>query len=136
MLKITKKVEYALISLVHLSEQEVGKNLSAKKIAYEYGIPTEILAKILQNLSSLGMIKSIQGPKGGYQICCNINKINIFEFIELIEGPIGIVDCTLASGCANESCCTIKDPMAQINDKIIDTLKDITLDQLRRGQIK
>ena len=65
MLKITKKVEYALISLVHLSEQEVGNNLSAKKIAHEYGIPSEILAKILQNLSSLGMIKSIQGPKGG-----------------------------------------------------------------------
>ena len=35
MLKITKKVEYALISLVHLSEQEVGNNLSAMKIAHE-----------------------------------------------------------------------------------------------------
>ena len=131
MLKITKKVEYALISLVHLSDEKGVCNSSAKKIAHEYDIPTEILAKILQNLSSLGMIKSIQGPKGGYQISCNINEINIFEFIEMIEGPIGIVDCTLPNGCTSESCCTIKDPMSKINNKIIDTLKDITLDQLR-----
>ena len=131
MLKLTKKVEYALISLVHLSEEEGSCNSSAKKIACEYDIPLEILAKILQNLSSLGMIKSIQGPKGGYQISCNINKINIFEFIEMIEGPIGIVDCKLPNGCNSEACCTIKDPMAKINDKIINTLKDITLDQLR-----
>jgi len=131
MLKLTKKVEYALISLVHLSEQEGDCNSSAKKMADKYDIPREILAKILQNLSSLGIIKSIQGPKGGYQISCNINEINIFEFIEMIEGPIGIVDCTLPNGCISSACCTIKSPMAKINDKIIDTLKDITLDQLR-----
>ena len=131
MLKLTKKVEYALISLVHLSEEDNGYNASAKKIADKYDMPKEILAKTLQNLSSLGMIKSIQGPRGGYQISCNINEINFFEFIQMIEGPIGIVDCTLPNGCISSACCTIKDPMAKINDKIIDTLKDITLDQLR-----
>ena len=131
MLKITKKVEYALISLVHLSEEDNGYSASAKTIANKYDMPKEILAKTLQNLSSLGMIKSIQGPKGGYQISCNINEINIFEFIELIEGPIGIVDCTLPNGCISSACCTIKDPMSKINDKIIDTLKDITLNELR-----
>jgi Rrf2 family protein len=131
MLKLTKKVEYALISLVHLSEEDNGCNASAKKIADKYDMPKEILAKTLQNLSSLGMIKSIQGPKGGYQISCNINEINIFEFIQMIEGPIGLVDCTLPNGCISSACCTIKDPMAKINNKIIDTLKDITLDELR-----
>ena len=131
MLKLTKKVEYALISLVHLSDEQGISNSSTKKIADTYSIPLGILAKILQNLSSLGMIKSVQGPKGGYQISCNINDMNIFEFIEIIEGPIGIVDCMLSNECTSVECCTIKDPMAKINNKIIETLKNITLDQLR-----
>jgi len=131
MLKLSKTIEYALISINHINQYDKDIPISVKKISNQRNIPFELLAKILQNLSSLGIIKSIQGPKGGYQISCNINEINIFEFIEMIEGPIGIVDCTLPNGCTSESCCTIKDPMSRINNKIIDTLKDITLDQLR-----
>ena len=130
MLKLTKKVEYALISLVHLSGQEDDICYPASKIAKKYTIPNEILAKILQQLSSLGMIKSIKGPKGGYKISCEINSINIFEFIEMIEGPIGIVDCTISNDCNSIHCCSIKDPMTKINNQIIETLKGITLDQL------
>ena len=50
MLKLTKKVEYALISLVHISDQEDGVNSSSKAIAEKYLIPNEILAKILQKM--------------------------------------------------------------------------------------
>ena len=133
MLKLTKKVEYGLISLVHISEQDDGINSSAKQIANKYFIPGEILAKILQQLASLNIIKSIKGPKGGYQLSCDINNINILEFIQMVEGPIGLVDCTTSNGCSQSECCTIKDPLKKINSKIIETLKNITLDQLGRG---
>tara|TARA_X000001036_G_C20358892_1_gene675687 strand:+ start:53 stop:457 length:405 start_codon:yes stop_codon:yes gene_type:complete len=132
MLKLTKKVEYALISLVHLSEQDNNVFFPASKIAEKYTIPNEILAKILQQLSSLNMIKSIKGPKGGYKISCKINTINMFEFIEMIEGPIGIVDCVASNDCSAIDCCSIKDPMTKINNQIIETLKGITIDQLRQ----
>ena len=51
MLKITRKVEYALIALRHLQQKERGQLSSAKSMALEYGIPQELLAKILQKLS-------------------------------------------------------------------------------------
>ena len=131
MLKLTKKVEYALISLVHISDQEDGVNSSSKMIAGKYLIPNEILAKILQKLASLQMIKSIKGPKGGYQLSCDINKINIFDFIEMIEGPIGLVNCTISNDCDQIECCTIKSPLLKINNEIMNTLKNITLDEIR-----
>ena len=120
-----------MISLVHLSEQDDNVFFPASKIAEKYAIPNEILAKILQQLSSLNMIKSIKGPKGGYKISCKISSINMFEFIELIEGPIGIVDCVASNDCNAIDCCSIKDPMTKINNQIIETLKGITIDQLR-----
>ena len=69
------------------------------------------------------MIKSIKGPKGGYQLSCDINSINIFEFIEMLEGPVGLVDCMISHNCNQLEYCTIKDPLMKINSKIIKTLK-------------
>jgi len=132
MLKLTKKVEYALISLVHISDQKEGELSSAKEIATTNLIPAEILAKTLQQLASLSMIESVKGPKGGYKLCTNIDKINIIEFIEMLEGPVGLTDCSTSVNCDQECHCTIKDPMTQINNKIIGTLKDITLDQFTK----
>ena len=57
MLRITRKVEYALIALRHLQQAEKGQLASAKSMASIYGIPQELLAKILQRLSK----QNIQG---------------------------------------------------------------------------
>ncbi len=62
MLKLTKKVEYALIALVHITDQEEGKLSSAKEIAEANLIPAEILAKTLQKLAALNLVKSVKGP--------------------------------------------------------------------------
>ena len=43
MLKITRKVEYALIALRHLQQMERGQLSSAKSMALEYDIPQELL---------------------------------------------------------------------------------------------
>ena len=50
MLKITRKVEYALIALRHLQQLDKDELSSAKSMALLYGIPQELLAKILQKL--------------------------------------------------------------------------------------
>ena len=133
MLKLTKKVEYALISLVHITNQKEGKISSAKEIAVTNFIPTEILAKTLQQLASLNMVESIKGAKGGYRLCSDIDKINIIEFIEMLEGPVGLTDCSTSVKCDQECCCMIKDPMTQINNQIIGTLRNITLDQFTKS---
>ena len=132
MLKLTKKVEYALISLVHISEQEDGQLLSAKQISVANSIPLEVLAKTLQHLASLNIIKSVKGPKGGYQLNKDIGDINIIDFIEKLEGPIGLIDCTTSVKCDRECNCTIKEPMIDINNRVINILKSITLDKFTK----
>ena len=136
MLKITKKVEYALMALVYISQKKNDELSSAKEIAVKNSIPREILAKTLQELASLKMVKSYKGPKGGYKICTDINKINMIEFIELLEGPVGLTDCNISMLCQQEGCCQIKDPLSRINNKIINTLKNISLGEFTSKQEK
>ena len=117
MLKLTRKLEYALIALRHMQMKEEALS-STKEIAEMYTIPRELLAKILQQMSKLNYIKATQGPQGGYRIQKSLTKISLTQFIEDMEGPIGLVDCNINSDCIQLDNCNIRMPIKQINSNI------------------
>jgi len=117
MLKLTRKLEYALIALRYMQDKE-DIFISAKEIADLYLIPYELLAEILQQMAKLNYIKATRGPRGGYQIRKGLTKISLTQFIENIEGPIGIVDCNINSDCVQLNNCNIRMPLKQINNNI------------------
>ena len=124
MLKLTRKLEYALIALRHM--QDKGDIFtSAKEIAGMYLIPYELLAKILQQMAKLNYIKAAKGPKGGYQIRKGLTEISLTQFIEDIEGPIGIVDCNINSDCVQLNNCNIRMSIKQINSNIREIFNEI-----------
>ena len=53
MLKITRKVEYALIAMRYLQNEGKNRIVPVKEISAKYSIPRELLAKILQQLGEL-----------------------------------------------------------------------------------
>ena len=117
MLKLTRKLEYALIALRHM--QDKGDTfISAKEIAETYLIPKELLSKTLQQMARLNYIKATQGPRGGYRIRKGLTEISMTQFMEDLEGPIGIVDCNINSDCIQLDNCNIRMPLKQINSNI------------------
>ena len=117
MLKLTRKLEYALIALRHM--QDKGDTfISTKEIADMYLIPQELLAKTLQQMAKLNYIKAAQGPQGGYRVRKGLTEICMTKFIEDLEGPIGIVDCNINSDCIQLDNCNIRMPVKQINSNI------------------
>ena len=125
MLKITKTAEYALIAIKHMSNIE--SLCSSNFIANQYNIPKEIMAKTLQKLSKKNYINAIRGPKGGYSINNSIKNINLIQFIEDIEGPVGISQCSANEDCNLIDCCNIKDPINKINKNIKNILSKVKL---------
>ena len=130
MLKITRKVEYALIALRHLQQNEEGVLSSSKEIASQHDIPKELLAKILQLLVKNKILISIKGPSGGYKLAMDPTKINMTKFFEIMEGPVGIMDCYFDSGCDKLNNCTIRTPINRINDSIRSMFDKMTLAEI------
>ena len=93
MLKLTKKADYGLIAMRFLAEQASGSSSSAKDIAEAHGIPTELLAKILQKLVKVGLLVSHHGINGGYALARDPHTISAYEVIRAIEGPVFITSC-------------------------------------------
>ncbi|NOZ07884.1 MAG: Rrf2 family transcriptional regulator [FCB group bacterium] len=130
MLKLTRKVEYSLIALRHMQNAGHEAVCSARVIAERYGIPYDLLAKILQLLARESIITAVQGPKGGYRINARLGDISLIDFFELIEGPVGISDCNLDEDCDRDSICNIRKPITRINNNIRSVFSNITLDDV------
>jgi Rrf2 family protein len=128
MLRLTKKADYGLIALKYLAEHPEMPSVSAKDIADTYGIPAQLLAKVLQRLAKVGLLRSHAGMNGGYALSKDARAITAFEVIHAIDGPLFITSCTKGSkSCELEPNCTVKEPLARVNESIAHVLKNITV---------
>ena len=131
MLKLTKKADYGLMALKYLAEHPETPALSAKDVADAYGIPAQLLAKILQRLTKTGLLRSHAGMNGGYALARDPRQISAFEVIHAIDGPLFITSCTRgAKSCELTTNCTIREPLARVNETIIGVLKSISIHDL------
>jgi Rrf2 family protein len=131
MLRLTKKADYGLMALKYLAEHADATSLSAKEIAEAYHIPAQLLAKILQRLAKVGILRSHPGMNGGYSLLKAPREISAFEVIHAIDGPLFITSCGPShSGCDLTESCTIKEPLARVNDSISGLLRSISIADL------
>ena len=131
MLKLTKKADYGLMALKYLAEHPEKPALSAKDVADAYGIPAQLLAKILQTLTKQGLLRSHAGMNGGYALSRDAREISAYEVIHAIDGPFFITSCSKGkTGCELTPSCTIKEPLARVNDTIAGVLKSISIQDL------
>ena len=131
MLRLTKKADYGLMALKYLAEHSDEASLSAKDIAEAYHIPPQLLAKILQRLAKVGILRSHAGMNGGYSLLKAAREISAFEVIHAIDGPLFITSCGPShSGCDLTDSCTIKEPLARVNDSISGLLRSINIADL------
>jgi Rrf2 family protein len=111
------------------SKKDIGLT-SAKEIAAQYGIPKQLLAKTLQQMSREGIVKAVHGPTGGYKIAANLKKISLKDFFEKLEGPLGMMDCYFDSECVQISNCNIRVPIQRINNNMRDMFSQMTLQEI------
>jgi len=131
MLKLTKKADYGLMALKYLAEHQETPAFSAKDLADAYGIPPQLLAKILQRLTKTGLLRSHAGMNGGYALAREARLISAFEVIHAIDGPLFITSCFKgAKSCDLTASCTVKEPLARVNDTISGVLKSISIQDL------
>ncbi len=126
MLKLSKKVDYALMALMHLAGHD--GSCSTREMAAVYGMPQDLLAKVLQRLAREGLVVSHQGTKGGYQLRRAADAITVVHVIEIVEGPLSLTQCwTDLGACDQFDTCNIKSPLQRLNDHVLLTLSRVTI---------
>lgn len=133
MLKLGRKVEYALISLLHLDSLGDGGLATSREIAELYSIPPDVLGKVLQVMNRSNLVRSVQGAKGGYQLQRPLEVTVLGDVIQAIDGPVHLAPCTAdESSCARQDHCNIKAPVFHFQDELLKFLYNFSLSSFSR----
>ena len=128
MIKLPRKVEYGLISLIHMAEMPTGATTTTREMAEQYLLPQELLGKILQALTKAQLIESIQGVKGGYRLRRRLADIGLGEVIEVLDGPMQLTRCTCNSHtCEQESSCNIQESINHFQDQLTQLICSLSI---------
>ena len=131
MLRLSKKADYALMAMKHLALLGDQGSSSAREIAGQYGIPIELMAKVLQRLVRRGLLTSHQGTRGGYQLALAPRAISVADVIQAIDGPVTVTACSTDDGqCEQFKKCNVRDPLWRVREKILTALGECTIAEL------
>ena len=131
MLRFTKRADYGLMAIHFIALHGDDGAVSAKRIAEQFRIPPERLAKILQRLAKHKLITSHNGPKGGYVLTRHPEKITVGQVVRALEGPVRVVSCMSEhDDCPQFARCTLRGPVQKIQVSITHVLDSMTLAEL------
>ncbi|MFM9046729.1 MAG: RrF2 family transcriptional regulator [Cyanobium sp.] len=81
------KTEYGLVALIELAGHYTsGGVMQVGEIATRQAIPDRYLEQMLTSLRRGGILRSIRGPKGGYQLMRSPSEIRVAEVVQILEG--------------------------------------------------
>jgi FeS assembly SUF system regulator len=134
MIRLSRITDYGIVLMAQLAQREDDGHdgpHNAREVAAEAGLPLPVVSKILKALAREGLLVSHRGAKGGYSLARAPEDISVPEMIAVLEGPIGLTECTQHPGaCAQEASCGVREPWQRINQAVHRALDRITLADL------
>jgi Rrf2 family protein len=86
-------VEYALHCLLYMIDIPSGKAIGIKDLATFQGVSETYLSKVYTKLGKAGIVKSIPGVNGGYELACIPGSITFWDIVEAVEGKSPLFQC-------------------------------------------
>jgi Rrf2 family protein len=93
-MQITRQADYALRAALYLAALAPGQKAATAEIAERQCIPPSFLAKIIAQLSIVGLIQTSRGARGGVSLSRPADQVSILEIVEAIDGPLSLNVCS------------------------------------------
>ena len=134
-MKLSTKGKYGLYAMFYLA-QRAGNGPQPLKSVAEIGVPEDYLEQLLGNLRRAGLVTTVRGAQGGYQLAKEPRSITVGDIIDATEGPLSISECLSDEGCCHRSGqCKTRRVWEYLSNSINDLLQSISLqDMLEQEQ--
>ena len=102
-----------------------------KDVANSQNISEKYLSRLVIDLRRAGLISSVRGAGGGYKLARPPKMITVLDVLEVMEGPVSIIDClNQPDHCAKSKQCPPQVLWTQINQKVRNIFAEYTLQDL------
>lgn len=126
----SKACQYGIKATIFIAvKSQEDKRVNLNEIAKEIDSPIAFTAKVLQILSKNGIIDSIKGATGGFEIKKDqLDKIMISQIVNSIDGNSIYESCGLGFGkCSEIKPCAVHFKFKKIREDLKDMLETTSL---------
>lgn len=129
---ITRDTDYAIRALAAIASAK-EKVVPAAGLVRQLKIPRPFLRKILQALNKKGVLKSIKGKNGGFNLALDPKNIYLLKLMEIFQGKFKLNECLLKrKRCPNIFTCPLRKKICNIERYVVAQLKNVSLASLLR----
>ena len=130
-LQISRKIDYALRAVIYLAGLPPERVVPLVDIVEATGVPRDFAAKILKLLTGRGLVRSVRGAHGGYQLGKPARSISFLEVIEAAEGKVQINVCLdHKDRCEVSASCTMYHVWQRGQERMLEVYRSTTLAEL------
>ncbi|MCP2342788.1 RrF2 family transcriptional regulator [Actinomadura rupiterrae] len=92
-MKLPASTEWLLHCAASLAQLEPGETASAAQLARYFDLPAPYLAKQLQALVKAGILAATTGPRGGFRLGREPDRITLLQIVEAVDGTSPPYEC-------------------------------------------
>lgn len=129
-MKLSTRGKYGLYAMFYLAQHQGEGPQSLQSIATT-GVPKQYLEQLLGNFRRAGLVTTVRGVQGGYQIAKAPAEITMLDIIDAMEGPVELSECTAEGHSCDRSCsCPVRGVWQRLTDSINRELQEVTLQSM------
>jgi len=129
-MKLTTKGRYAVTAMLDLALHFDKGAVTLADIARRQGISLSYLEQLFAKLRRSGLVDSVRGPGGGYNLAMPPSKITVAEIIVAINENIDATRCGGEKNCHADQTCLTHQLWEDLSARIHEFLTGITLADL------
>jgi Rrf2 family transcriptional regulator, iron-sulfur cluster assembly transcription factor len=134
--RLTKGTDYGILGILYLAMQPVEQVTLLREVAENQEVPESYLAKIFQDLTKGGLVRSHRGARGGFSLARPAMTITLRQIIEVLQGPISLNSCLdIREGCPRFARCAVGQVLGRAQDELLQTLGSISLEHLAQQSV-
>lgn len=116
-LSLGKRADYSVRAVLDLAQHHRRGRRKAAEISADMAVPITYLPQLLAELVHAGIVTSVAGRRGGYELARRPAEISLLEVIEAADGTMISTECVLRGGpCEGESFCAVHPPFARAQE--------------------
>jgi Rrf2 family transcriptional regulator, iron-sulfur cluster assembly transcription factor len=130
---LSKSSEYGVRAAIYIAQQSLNdQRPSLKDIAREIDSPEAFTAKILQKLVRGGVISSVKGATGGFEVDKKqLRRTKLIDLVRAIDGDAREQTCVLGlKACSEAHPCPVHHQFRHIKKEIVQMLQRTGLEEM------
>lgn len=131
-MKLSTRGKYGLYAMLYLAQKADEGPQTLKSIA-QVALPDQYLEQLLGCLRKAGLVTTVRGAQGGYQLAKAPAEITVGHIIDAMEGPLNLSECAVEGeihNCPHEDSCPARPVWEYLTNSINALLYSISLQDM------